>query len=192
MKNYRPKIRYLKEYHIIALKNLGFCTTSIIGNYELSELTTDFFKSYGVCGSGFTLRINLENCWYGDKCYKPYVKIKSPYDSWWSRLWDTKEFSDELRNFYEELNRDVGALVALGIIEEEKDKTESMNLEAYVIQSLEDGEYHSNDGNMTDIFQDAEFYADEKLAKNELSKFDEPDKFEIKKILVSLNFDVEE
>lgn len=57
---------------------------------------------------------------------------------------------------------------------------------------LEYGSYHSGDGNMSDRLQDAEFYATEKLAENELSKFDEPGEFEIKKILVNLSYDKEE
>ena len=57
---------------------------------------------------------------------------------------------------------------------------------------LEDSSYHSGDGNMSDRLQDAEFYANEKLAERMLSTFDEPDEFEIKKILVNLSFDREE
>lgn len=190
MKNYKPKVRYLEEYHVEALKNLGFSATSLVRKAELNKNTTDFYKYYSMCGGGFTLRISLESCYYGDTYHKPYVGIKTPYDSWWSSMWDIKVFTDEVKDFYEELNGDIGALVALGIIEEEKD--EKMDLEVYAIQSLEDGSYHSGDGNMSDRLQDAEFYADEKLAKNELSKFDEPDEFEIKKILVSMKLDGEE
>lgn len=192
MKNYKPKVSYLEEYHVEALKNMGFSATSLIRKVELNRNTRDFCKSYGMCGGGFTLRVNLESCYYGDTYYKPYVKIKTPYDSWWSSMWDIKDFTDEIRDFYEELNGDIGALVALGIIEEEKDEIENMNLEVYVIQSLEDDSYHSGDGNMSDRLQDAEFYADEKLVKRMLNTFDEPDKFEIKKIIVSMNFDGEE
>lgn len=190
MKNYKPKVRYLEEYHVEALKNLGFSATSLIRRVELDKRTTDFYKCYSMCGGGFTLRISLDSYYCGDTYHKPYVGIKTPYDSWWSSMWDIKEFTDEVRDFYEELNGDIGALVALGIIEEEKD--EKMNLEVYVIQSLEDDLYHSGDGNLSDRLQDAEFYADEKLAKKMLSTFDEPDEFEIKKIIVSMNFDGEE
>lgn len=190
MKNYKPKVRHLEEYHVEALKNMGFSATSLIRKVEFNRNTGDFCKSYGMCGGGFTLRVNLESCYYGNTYYKPYVKIKTPYDSWWSSMWNIKDFTDEIRDFYEELNGDIGALVALGIIEEEKD--ENVNLEVYVIQSLEDDSYHSGDGNMSNRLQDAEFYADEKLAKRMLSTFDEPDEFEIKKIIVSMNFDGEE
>ena len=192
VKNYKPKVRYLEEYQVEALKNMGFSATSLIQKTELNRNTGDFCKSYGMCGGGFTLRINLESCYYGDTYYKPYVKIKTPYDSWWSSMWNIKEFTDEVRDFYEELNGDIGALVVLGIIEEDKDEKENMNLEVYVIQMLEDSSYHSGDGNMSDRLQDAEFYANEKLAERMLSTFDEPDEFEIKKILVNLSFDREE
>ena len=47
------------------------------------------------------------------------------------------------------------------------------------------------DGEFTNRLQEAEFYADEKLAKNELTKFDEPDEYEIRKIIVSMKFDEE-
>lgn len=193
MKNYKPKVRYLEEYHVEALKNLGFSATSLIRRMELDKRTTDFYKSYGMCGGGFTLRISLESCYYGDTFHKPYVSIKTPYDSWWSSMWDVKEFTDEVRDFYEELNGDIGALVALGIIEEDKDDS-CMNLEVYVIQSLDEDEeykYHMRDGEFTNRLQEAEFYADEKLAQNELAKFDEPDEYEIRKIIVSMKFDEE-
>lgn len=67
-----------------------------------------------------------------------------------------------------------------------------MNIEVYIIQTIDEEEYHSGDGNMSDRLQDAEFYADDKLAERVLSTFDEPDEFEIKKILVNLSFDGEE
>lgn len=193
MKNYKPKARYLEEYHVEALKNLGFSATSLIRRMELDKNTTDFYKYYSMCGGGFTLKINLSSCYYGDTFYKPYVQIKTPYDSWWSSMWDIKDFTEEVRDFYEELNSDIGALVALGIIEEDKDDN-NMDLEVYIIQSLDEDEeykYHMRDGEFTNRLQEAEFYADEKLAKNELTKFDEPDEYEIRKIIVSMKFDEE-
>ena len=192
MKNYKPKVRYLEEYHVEALKNMGFFSPSIGRREQIDKHTQYLQKYYGMCGGGFKLNIRLDSYFFGDTYCPAYVGLESPYDSWWHQEWNIKEFTDEVRDFYEELNGDIGALIALGIIEEDKDEKENMNLEVYVIQMLEDGSYHSGDGNMSDRLQDAEFYATEKLAQNELSKFDEPEEFEIKKILVNLSFDGEE
>jgi hypothetical protein len=190
VKNYKPKVRYLEDYQVKALNNLGFYTPYISHKKEINKNTSDFQKNYGMCGGGFTLKINLQYYCFGDTHYKPYVKIKTPYDSWWSSLWEVNAFTEEIREFQEELNRDIGALIALGIIEEDKDK--GLNIEVYIIQTIDEEEYHSGGGNMSDRLQDAEFYADEKLAERMLSTFDEPDEFEIKKILVNLSFDREE
>lgn len=192
MKNYKPKVRYLEEYQVAALKNMGFYSPRLGGREEFDKNAKFIQKSYYMCGGSFKLNIRLNSYYFGDTYCPAYVGLESPYDSWWHQEWNIKEFTDEVRDFYEELNGDIGALVALGIIEEDKDEKENMNLEVYVIQMLEDGSYHSGDGNMSDRLQDAEFYADEKLAERMLSTFDEPDEFEIKKILVNLSFDGED
>ena len=59
------------------------------------------------------------------------------------------------------------------------------------IDGFEEYKYHMRDGEFTNRIQEAEFYADAKLAKNELTKFDEPDEYEIRKIIVSMKFDEE-
>lgn len=189
MKNYKPKVRYLEEYHVEALKNLGFFSTTLGRRDKIDKNTTFLQKYYGMCGGGFELNIRLNSCFFGDTYCPAYVGLESPYDSWWHQEWNIKEFTDEVRDFYEELNGDIGALVALGIIEEE-DK--NMNFETYIIKSLLDEEYYSRDGSMSYKIQDAEFYENEKMAEKVLCTFDEPAEFEIKKINVVLDFDIEE
>lgn len=188
MKNYKPKVRYLEEYQVKALDNLGFYVPSLGRNEKVDKYSTYFEKQYGMCGGSFKLNIRTNGYYFGDKYCKECVKLESPYDKWWHQLWGIREFTDEVRDFYEKLNSDLGALVALGIIEEEKEKN-SLDLEVYVIQSVDECEYHMGDGNMTEDVTKAEFYADEELAQKELNEFDEPDDFEIRKVVVSINFD---
>lgn len=193
MKNYKPKARYLEEYQVEALKNMGFFSPSIGRKEQIDKHTQYLQKYYGMCGSVFRLNILLDSYFFGDTYCPAYVGLESPYDFWWHQEWNIKEFTEEVRDFYEELNGDIGALVALGIIEEDKDDN-NMYLEVYIIQSLDEDEeykYHMRDGEFTNRLQKAEFYADEKLAKNELTKFDEPDEYEIRKIIVSMKFDEE-
>ena len=192
MKNYKPKVRCLEEYQVAALKNMGFYSPRLGGREEFDKNAKFIQKSYYMCGGSFRLNIRLNSYYFEDTYCPAYVGLESPYDSWWHQDWSIKEFTDGVKAFYEELNGDIGALVALEIIEEKEEEKENMNLEAYVIQSLEDDSYHSGDGNMSDRLIDAEFYADDKLAKNVLSTFDEPDEFKIKKIDVVLQFDIEE
>lgn len=191
MKNYKPKVRYLEEHQVKALDNLGFCVYSLGKKNKINENSTHFEKQYCMCGGTFKLCINLHRCFFSDKYYKEFIKLESPYDHWWNQLWDIKEFTDQMKDFYEELNGDLGALVALGIIEEEKENN-FFDLELYVIQSVDEYEYHMGDGNMTDDITKAEFYADEELAQKELDEYDEPEEFEIRKVVVSINFDTEE
>lgn len=191
MKNYQPKVRELKEYHVEALNKLGFYVPCFIGKSEEVKLSTNYFeKRYYMCGGGFNLCIRLSGHYFGDKYCKPMVKIETPYDSWWHDMYNVKDFTDEVRYFYEELNNDIGALKALGIIEEEKD-TYDMDFETYIIQSIDenvDYRYHKGNGNMTNDIKQSEFYSSYESAESELSKFDEPEDFEIKEIIVAMKF----
>lgn len=44
--------------------------------------------------------------------------------------------------------------------------------------------FGTRSGELTNIFQEALFHSNEELAKQELSKYDEPDDFRINKVLV--------
>jgi hypothetical protein len=192
MKNYKPKVRELQEYQIDALNNLGFFVLTFPNHREkIDKRSNAFEKLYSMCGGSFRLFIRLDGYYFGDDYMSPCVKMKTPYDSWWSDTYNVKDFADEVKEFLEELNRDIGMLLGLGIIEEDNDN-ESINLETYIIQTTDGEEYHIGDGNMTNKLQSAEFYATEEMAKDELSCFDEPDEFEIKKIIVNLSYDKEE
>lgn len=191
MKNYKPKVRHLEECQVKTLDNLGFYVPSLGRREKVDKDSVYFEKQYSMCGGSFKLNIHINGYWFGDKYCKECVELESPYDRWWHQLWNIKEFTDEIKDFYEELNSDLGALVALGIIEEEKENN-LLDLEVYVIQSVDECEYHMGDGNMTDDVTKAEFYENEELAQKELDKFDELEEFEIKKIVVSINFDSNE
>lgn len=191
MRNYKPKVRYLEDYQVKALDNLGFYVPALGKSEKVGKDSTYFEKQYNMCGGRFKLIIRINGYYFGDKYCKECVKLESPYDRWWNQLWDIKEFTDEVMNFYEELNGDLGALVSLGIIEEEKENN-LLDLEVYVIQSVDEYEYHMGNGNMTENVTKAEFYADEELAQEELNEFDEPDEFKIRKVVVSIDFDKEE
>ena len=191
MKNYKPKIMSLQEHQVEVLNNLEFFVHTFPNHKEeINKHSNCFEKVYNMCGGSFRLFIRLSGYYFGHDYMSPCVKIKTPYDSWWSDLYNIKDFTDEVKDFYEELNRDIGTLLALGIIEEDED--ESVNLETYIIQTLDEDEYHMGDGNMTNKLQNAEFYTTEQRAKDELSSFDEPGDFEIKKIIVNLSYDKEE
>lgn len=154
MKNYKPKVRCLEEYQVAALKNMGFYSPHLGGREEFDKNAKFIQKSYYMCGGSFRLNIRLNSYYFGDTYCPAYVGLESPYDSWWHQDWSIKEFTDGVKAFYEELNGDIGALVALEIIEEEEEK-ENMNLETYVIKSLDDEEYYMGNGNMTYKLQDA-------------------------------------
>lgn len=187
MKDYKPKARYLNEHQVEVLNDMGFSVPSL-GRTEKVDLHSSFFqKSYGVCGGSFTLFIRLINCYFGDSEYKRTVKIKTPYDSWWSDVWNIKNFTEELKEFQYQLNKDIGILIGLGVIEEDNNE---WNFEKYIIEFSWNSNYHMGNGELTDDIEKAEFYSSEEAAELELSTFDEPEDFKIKKVI--LNIKIEE
>lgn len=117
--NYKVKIRKLINIQADILNQNGFYTE--IGfdsrNELIMENTMYIKNSYDVCGGCFTLVVQLDNYYFGDTHIRPSVSIKSPYDNWWSKNWEIKEFITELDEFNNKLKHDIGLLVGLGIIE---------------------------------------------------------------------------
>lgn len=117
MENYKPKVRYLTEEQATILNNLGFYRDGFNNQEKVDKNYSSFQKSYDVCGGRFRLMINFERCNFcGTEIY-PYVKMKSPYDSWWSQYWNISEFMKELDKFNDDIKMDIGVLIGLDLIE---------------------------------------------------------------------------
>lgn len=123
MENYKPKVRYLTEEQATILNNLGFYTEGCFRTEKIDVNSTDFKKSYDVCGGSFTLAINFDRYNFCGNDIYPYVKIKSPYDSWWSQYWNVSEFVEELDKFNDDIKTDIGVLIGLDLIEVSEETT---------------------------------------------------------------------
>ena len=84
LRNSKPKITHLTEDTIKLLNDMGFSKYQDSLHRPIDNINIKaFYKSYSCCGGVFKLDINLERCCFcGTEIY-PYVKIKTPYDSWW-------------------------------------------------------------------------------------------------------------
>lgn len=119
IRNSKPKIEHLTEELLTKLQEMGFCKYYDSCNRKIDKVNTKaFYKPYHCCGGTFKLAINIERAYRScsGKDVKPYVKIDTPYDSWWGKSWDLSEFTKEMENFQIQLANDMKELRKLGII----------------------------------------------------------------------------
>ena len=117
LRNSKPKITHLTEETMKLLNDMGFSKYQDSLHRPIDNINIKaFYKSYSCCGGSFDLDINLERCCFcGTEMY-PYVKIKTPYDSWWCDSWNIADFTKDMEKFQKELEKDLKILRKNGII----------------------------------------------------------------------------
>ena len=116
LRNSKPKITHLTEETTKLLNDMGFSKYYDSMHRPVEINSKSFYKSYGCCGGSFDLAINLERrCFCGTEIY-PYVKIKTPYDSWCCASWNIADFTKDMEKFQKDLEKDLKILRNNGII----------------------------------------------------------------------------
>ena len=117
LRNSKPKITHLTEETMKLLNDRGFSKYKDSLHRPIDNINIKaFYKSYSCCGGSFDLSINLERCCFCGTEEYPYVKIKTPYDSWWCDSWNIADFTKDMEEFQKELEKDLKILRKNGII----------------------------------------------------------------------------
>lgn len=118
LRNSKPKIDHLTEELLVKLQKMGFCKYYDSLHRELDDVNAKaFYKPYECCGGIFELSINIAQPYsFMGKDVVPFVKIDTPYDSWWGKSWDLTEFTKDMEAFQAQLASDIKELRRLGVI----------------------------------------------------------------------------